>query len=257
MDKLTESQKRTEQVMDDAELRTAVAAIDWYHSIQLRPGLVTPGRNKSASALQNIRMPASFAGKTVLDVGAWDGFYSFEAERRGAARVVALDTFAWDERSGSAKSGFELARRALNSRVEDVEVEVLDISPDTVGTFDVVLFLGVLYHMRHPLLALEHVASVTKEMAIVETATDMRFSRTPVMAFYPERTRNNDSTNWWGPNPAAVKAMLHEVGFRKVVEIQPPSRIRAAARPLRRMWRERSLKPRLLSRDRATFHAWK
>jgi len=83
--------------------------------------------------LKQIRMPESLEGRTVLDVGAWDGFFSFEAERRGAARVLAVDSYCWGGEGPGTKDGFNLARRALGSRVEDREVEVLDLSPETAG----------------------------------------------------------------------------------------------------------------------------
>ena len=70
------------------------------------------------------------------------------------------------------KAGFELARKALDSKVEDLSIDVLDLSPERIGEFDLVLILGVLYHMRHPLLALERVASVTKDQLVLETHVD-------------------------------------------------------------------------------------
>src|SRR5436190_19587079 len=140
------------------ELRTAVEALEWHHTIDLGDGVGPPGRDPTPANLARINMPGSLAGKTVLDIGAWDGFYSFEAERRGASRVVAMDGFVWRNESGHpSKAGFEFARRALGSAVEDVFLDVMDLAPERVGgVFDVVLFLGVLYHLRHPLLALEN-----------------------------------------------------------------------------------------------------
>lgn len=163
-------------------------------------------------------------GKTVLDVGARDGYFSFAAERFGASRVLAVDGDTWSEPGG--KRSFERSRNALASRVEDLEIDVLDVSPQTVGSFDVVLFVGMLFQMRHPLLALERVASVTRELLVVETLVDMNFLRSPVAAFYPsERRREKD--NWWGPNRAAVLGMLESVGFAKVVSF-PLRRLTAA-----------------------------
>ena len=109
----------------------------------------------------------------MIDIGAWDGFFSFEAERRGAARVLAVDSFCWSGAGWGKKAGFELAREALRSKVEDAEIEVLDLDPNRIGVFDVVLFLGVLYHMRHPLLALEKVAAVTKGLLVLEAKVDL------------------------------------------------------------------------------------
>jgi len=111
----------------------------------------------------------------------------------------------------------------------------MDLSPAAVGgQFDVVLFLGVLYHMRHPLLALEKVASVTRERLILSTAVDLIDVDRPAAAFYPGTELNGDQTNWWGPNPACVTAMLHDVGFHRVEQV--------------------SMLP---SNDAAAFHAWK
>jgi len=213
------------------DLRTAVDQVSWFHTIDLGDGVVTPGRDDTPAKLQLVGLPADLSGKTVLDVGAWDGFFSFEAERRGAARVVAADSFSWGVGGPGSKAGFELARRALGSRVEDREVEVLDLSPETVGTFDVVLFLGVLYHMRHPLLALERVASVTRELLIVETYVELVHTRRPVMTFYPGKELRDDVSNWWAPNPAAVVAMLRDVGFARVEAIS--SALHGTAQPLR------------------------
>src|SRR5437016_13405957 len=132
--------------MTPEEIRSQVATIKWHHSIDLGHGIVTHGQDNSAKKLARLRLPESFAGKTVLDIGAWDGFFSFEAERRGAKRVLATDSFVWRGHVDWAnKSGFDLAKQALRSNVEEMEIDVLDLSPSTVGAFDGVLFLGVLY----------------------------------------------------------------------------------------------------------------
>jgi tRNA (mo5U34)-methyltransferase len=192
--------------------RAATEGIDWWHQIELPGNYVTPGLDESAAKFASLHLP-DLTGKTVLDVGAFDGYFSFAAERLGASRVVALDSYAWRRPGG--KDGFEYARGALASKVEDVEMEVLDIAPETVGEFDVVLFLGVLYHMRHPLLSLEKVASVTKERLVVETLADLTFLRSPAVAFYPW-SMLGDETNWWGPNRAAVIGMLRSLNFDQV-----------------------------------------
>jgi tRNA (mo5U34)-methyltransferase len=145
------------------DLAQRVKEIDWYHQIELPGGIMTPGVNRSAFALARLGLPASFAGKSVLDVGAWDGFYSFVAARRGAARVLATDSFVWQGRW--RQDGFLLARQALGlgDAVEDRHIDVMDLSPETLGeTFDVVLFLGVLYHLKDPLGALQRVSSVAR-----------------------------------------------------------------------------------------------
>src|SRR5437870_7721511 len=132
------------------DLKQRVDRIRWWHTIDLGGGVITPGASDNLKTLPKLGLPERLDGKAVLDIGAWDGFYSFEAERRGAARVLATDSFSWDGGGWGRKDGFELARHALRSHVEDRTIDVLALSPDIVGTFDVVLFLGVLYHMRHP-----------------------------------------------------------------------------------------------------------
>jgi tRNA (mo5U34)-methyltransferase len=204
--------------------------------------------------LARVKMPEDLTGKSVLDIGAWDGFFSFEAERRGASRVLAVDSFCWNGAGWGSKAGFELARRALNSKVEDAEMEVLDLSAEKIGTFDVVLFFGVLYHLRHPLLALEKVSSVTKSHLILETKVDLLSLRTPAMAFYLGDELNHDPTNWWAPNIPALCDMLRAVGFRRFEVVAKPDPwlvrwLRALGRG-EAAWRESQ-------RGRVTVHAWK
>jgi tRNA (mo5U34)-methyltransferase len=225
---------------------------------------VTAGADDTRERVEILKIPADLSGKSVLDVGAWDGFFSFEAERRNAQRVVAADSFAWDESRGHSKAGFELARRQLGSRVEDVDIDVMDLSPERVGSFDLVLCLGVLYHLRHPLLGLERVASVTKEQLILETHVDLALMRRPAMAFYPTHELYGDDTNWWGPNPLAVEAMLKDVGFSEVELVSPGSIAYLTARAARRTPHYARFiakyhgAPKVgLSHGRAVFHAFR
>lgn len=242
------------QSLPTDELQKRVAAHRWFHRIDLGNGLVTPGLDDTAAKLQRLKLPADFTGKTVLDIGAWDGFFSFEAERRGASRVVAVDSFCWSGEGWGHKAGFELARQALHSKVEDREIEVLDLTPENPGTFDVVFFFGVLYHMRHPLLALEKVAAVTKSHLILETKVDLLSFGTPAMAFYLGDELNGDPTNWWGPNISCLCDMLRAVGFQRIEIVAPPrpwfSRLLRALRKGKSPLRE-------FRRGRVALHAWK
>src|SRR5262245_7304082 len=116
--------------MDRDELQRRADALRWFHTIDLGQGVITKGVDSTQSErLAGLRLP-DFSGRSVLDVGAWDGFFSFEAERRGACRVVASDYYAWHGTgwgTGQGKAAFELARTALGSRVEDVDVDVMDL----------------------------------------------------------------------------------------------------------------------------------
>lgn len=247
--------------MPQSDTAAKVATLRWYHTIDLGGGIVTPGVDRTSVRLAELDLPVSFAGKTVLDVGAWDGFFSFEAEKRGAARVVAADHYAWHGLgwgTGQGKAGFELARRTLGSRVEDRDVDVLELSPESVGSFDIVFFLGVLYHVPNPLLALERVASVTKGMLVLETVVDMVGYSRPAAAFYPDRQLNSDPTNWWGPNHAAVAGMLRAVGFSRVTTVTPPrSAPFRAARALYHQLKGKNTIGAAFRQDRAVFHAFK
>ena len=251
------------------DLRRRVEEITWFHQIDLGGGIVTPGRDKSARKLKALRLP-SLAGKTVLDIGANDGFFSFAAERAGAARVVAIDWYAWANKSptnaplASTKAAFDLAHEVLGSRVETLEADLNDLTPEEVGRFDVVLMLGVLYHLRNPLLGLERAARLAKELLVVESLVDLVWTHRPVAAFYPAAAIPEPDTNWWAPNPAALRGMLLSCGFREVEIIGERgllskightayqvgnivhSRITAGRLPLEWTW---------LSTDRAIMHA--
>ncbi len=242
--------------MSPNDLRARVAAHRWYHTIDLGEGVITPGVDDTPHRLGRIALPASLTGLSVLDIGAWDGFFSFECERRGAARVVAADYFSWHGAGWGTKAGFQLAREALGSRVADIDIDVMDLSPERVGTFDLVLFLGVLYHLPHPLLALEKVASVTRGTLILETVVDLVGLQRPAVAFYPGRDLNNDPTNWWGPNPAAVAGMLETVGFQDVRTVTHlPGALYRAARALSHQLRGKNRLAAAFRQDRAVFHA--
>jgi tRNA (mo5U34)-methyltransferase len=194
----------------------------WWHRIEVGYGLVTPGHHGDIhhptgdkNLLGNMRLPENLTGKSVLDIGAWDGFYSFEAERRGARRVLAIDNFYRGKQEGSGSQGFEVAKEILNSKVEFRKAGVYDLNPEEFGMFDVVLCLGVLYHLRHPLLGMERIYSVTKEMLILETHYDPYHLGKPLAVFYENNETNDDVTTWWGFNESGLLALLRAAGFKK------------------------------------------
>jgi tRNA (mo5U34)-methyltransferase len=217
-----------------ARLRQRVAARPWFHTIDLGDGIVTPGCDNSPAKIAYLGLPERLDGMSVLDIGAYDGFFSFECERRGAARVVAADHFCWTYGGMATKEGFDLCKAALGSRVAEAFIPVEDISPERVGVFDLVLFLGVLYHAPDMVRYLRMVRSVCCGRVILETEVDAEDYPRPAAVFYPGNSLNNDASNFWGPNTACVEAMLREVGFRKVERVCTFNMVRRGNRPFHR-----------------------
>ena len=212
--------------VDSKQPADVAAKLKWFHSIDLGNGLVTEGL-KSLEILRNeadVAFSRGVAGKSVLDIGAWDGFFSFEAWRRGARRVLATDHYCWSGPGWGTKDGFNLAREVLSaSSVEDMDIDLLDLSHQSVGRFEIVLFLGVFYHLKDPLGALERIVPLAEKLIVVETHIDALDQKRPAMVFYPGRELNNDTTNWWGPNPACISAMLRLCGCTRVEMVPHPT----------------------------------
>jgi tRNA (mo5U34)-methyltransferase len=203
-------------------LRSNVESRTWFHTIDLGGGVVTPGEKDTLAEVAHMHLPEDLTGQRVLDIGAYDGFYAFEAERRGAADVLATDSWTWNWPGSDARGNFDLARAALGSRVRTQDIAVEDLEPDAVGgVFDLVLFLGVLYHAPDPLGYLRRVRSVTGGVAVVETLVDLLDVDVPAMAYYPGAALNEDASNHFGPNALAVEGLLTDAGFSRVVAFEP------------------------------------
>jgi len=254
-----DSLKNPERRLEARALYDKVHAIPfWFHSIDLGMGVTTPGiksPEQHKQELASINLP-DMHGKTVLDIGAWDGFYSFAAEQRGAARVVALDYHVWgldreaknrykaecqqkgipqqhprsisglwrfDELPG--KRGFDLAHETLSSNVEAVVGDLMEMDMESLGQFDVVLYLGVLYHLENPLKSLRRVRQVTKQVAIIETeAMEIGgFTDRSLCEFFPPKAKLlDDPTNFWAPNASALVGLCDAAGFSKVELLTAP-----------------------------------
>jgi tRNA (mo5U34)-methyltransferase len=205
----------------------------WYHRIELPDGVVTPGWAPINPAAY--RVPADLTGKRVLDVGAWDGYWTFEALKRGAKEAVAIDDFSdflgsVPQSDRRAWQNFDLCREALgygDDRCSRRDMSVYDLTPDTFGRFDVVFFFGVLYHLRHPLLALDKVSAVCDGDIYVESAVLDDFSPyrgglnhgypggQMVMEFYPDKQYGINDTNWWVPTVQCLAHMVRAAGFAR------------------------------------------
>jgi tRNA (mo5U34)-methyltransferase len=236
-----------------SELQAQVDSLIWYHTMDLGQGVVTDGFCKKY--LENGHLP-DFKGKSVLDIGAWDGYYSFLAEREGASKVVALDHYVWgvdfakrnpywvechdkgilpDHNLDTTefwnpelpgKRGFDIAHAAYESEVEAVVDNFATVDPSRLGTFDIVLFLGVLYHLKDPLTALEAVRRLTGQVAVIETEALLIPGREcwSGLEFTAGCYRGYDYSNWFTPTLEAVHEMCLAAGFSKVTTmIGPPS----------------------------------
>ncbi|MBZ9677601.1 TIGR04290 family methyltransferase [Mesorhizobium sp. ES1-1] len=214
-----------------AEIQARIDALGpWFHNMELAGVATAPDHflgNYPSVKWRKFAdvIPHDLSGKSVLDIGCNAGFYSIEMKRRGAERVLGID---FDEAY--------LAQARFAAEIADCEIEFRQLSVYDVGalgeTFDIVLFMGVLYHLRHPLLALDlirqHVANDllvfqsmqrgSKETLPVEENyhfwTHDLFERAafPKLHFIEHRYAD-DPTNWWIPNRACTEAMLRSAGF--------------------------------------------
>jgi tRNA (mo5U34)-methyltransferase len=232
--------------LEPSELQEYVGRIGWYHEIDLGDGVITPGMKHRADIDNEWELFAlgDLTGRSVLDIGGIDGAYAFLAERAGASRVAVLDhylwaadpdhytrvfrehldlgttppapheTAAWHPDTTPLRWRFDTARQALDSHVEAISVDFMDCDLAAVGTWDIVLFLGVLYHMTDPIGALRRVAAVTRQQAIIETeAMFLRGHPEALLRFFPDGELNHDRSNWWVPNLAALMGLVGAAGF--------------------------------------------
>jgi tRNA (mo5U34)-methyltransferase len=189
----------------------------WYHSIDLPDGRIIPGIipvEALRARMDAFGLPVDLRGKRVLDVGAATGWCSFEMERRGAD-VVAVDCVEYDD--------FRVAHRILDSKVDYKLLDVDELTPEFLGTFDIVLFFGVLYHLRHPLLGLERVLALARDTVLVESfvcdghlSEAERVANGCYMEFYETDELGGQIDNWVGPTANCLAAMCRSAGFVRV-----------------------------------------
>jgi tRNA (mo5U34)-methyltransferase len=200
-----------------------VASLPWYHTIDLGNGVVTPGHYDHRPYLHYYGLPEDLSGKRAIDIGAASGFFSFELERRGA-QVTATELPEWfDHDFGPAyqpdqtlETGqlylhqpFDVAKRILGSNVARKYINIYDLSPETVGEFDIAFCGSVLLHLTDPIRALWKIAGVTREKAIIATliAPEHADRSLAVMTGY---TRGD---TWWAPTRACLELMAVCAGF--------------------------------------------
>ncbi len=216
---------------DEQSLRAAVGGNAlWYHTIELRPGVVTPGWFDLRSIVERMPWP-DVAGKRCLDVGTYDGFLAFELERRGAREVIAADLSdhtRWDWLPESRASGpdylaaiagpdkaagFKVAKNALGSSVQRVETSIYDLDCNRLGTFDVVVCGSILLHLRDPLRALEAIRRVCHGLLLSAETIDLALSVRHPRAGVARIVGSERLLHWWIPSLAGHRRMVHVAGF--------------------------------------------
>lgn len=198
----------SERELTREQAKQLVAAVsDWHHRFEIFPGVTTPGRYDPGFLLEKLDLAKDLTGQRVLDVGPSDGFFSLSLRRRGA-QVVAVDYRPRE------LHGFGVMERISGLDFDYRHQNVYDINRGAFGTFDIVLFLGVLYHLPDMLRALWILRSVCADRLFVETqcAVDMS-PEIPAVRYYRQRTLNDDITNFWSLTPSCLAAMLHDTAF--------------------------------------------
>lgn len=199
--------------------------LSFWHSIQLPDGSVTPGA-KSIELLQSeesaVLEHCSFEGKTVLDVGAWDGYFSFAAERNGAKEVTASDWHCWVGDGWGKKASFDFVKKSLKSKVKELVCKAEELPTDG-NKFDIVMLLGVTYHVKNPIALIERVACRSNDLVVIETEYRDDNITEPLIYLIPDDSLNNDHSNWNVPNLAGVRSMMEIAGLKDVKVTKHPT----------------------------------
>ena len=219
-------------VHKSAEAAPAPTTIDdvaWYHTIELPDGRVTPGLFDHRALVPRYGLPVSLAGRRVLDVATFNGFWAFEMERRGADKVTAVDLdkasqidipqparvqLEREKVDAEIGQGFALAKEALGSHVERVVSSVYDLDASKLGTFDFVHVADLLVHLRSPIAALTAIRSVCSGELLISDGYDPRLSRPH--RHLVEYLGGWDDAVWWLPSLDTFAQMVVDAGFRDV-----------------------------------------
>jgi tRNA (mo5U34)-methyltransferase len=186
----------------------------WHQRFELAPGIYTPGSNDIGFLLDAACLPDNIDGASVLDIGATNGGLAFELERRGAGRVVTVDIYSGDW------FGFEQLKALLNSNVEYMCGSIYELPAKLNEQFDIVVFCGVLYHLRHPLLALDMIRTLTRGRALIETAVCDRdlveTASRSLVHYHRLDDLNDDGSNWFEPSVAALTDWCRSCGLEPI-----------------------------------------
>lgn len=227
-----------------------VSEIGWYHTINLGGGVVTPGFIDNRATVDRFGLPRDMTGMRCLDIGTYDGFWAFEMERRGAREVIGIDVDSplehdmprlqraeavrvagmqserqrqrWSETQSSRGlqypgAGFALAKEALGSRARRENINVYDVSPERLGTFDVVLISQLLLRLRDPQTVIENMFSVARGIAIIAEPFDAELEEAsrPLSEFVGTTVLGV----WWRHSIQSMRKMMEVAGFAPVEEV--------------------------------------
>jgi SAM-dependent methyltransferase len=220
--------------MNEQEIKELLATRRWYHTYEILPGIVTPGKTSQCHNLDTIltdlyKMPVDMSGMRVLDIGAYDGMYTFAYESRGA------DVIGYDIQDPD-RTGFDISRKVLNSKAQYIQGSVYDLDPKEIGLFDIVGFFGVYYHLKDARLAFEKIFNIVKPggMLFFEgECLDNAYKREPKfeenralleqinkvlpISYFTSGDYDDHFSNWTVPNQLCLKEWVLSAGFEDVV----------------------------------------
>jgi tRNA (mo5U34)-methyltransferase len=179
----------------------------WYHKFEIYPGIWTPGVYDPSGILRELKLPDDMRGMRVLEIGPADGYFTKMLCARGA-KVVAVDYAAKDY------YGFEVMERLAQVAYDFRHCNLFDIDPSSLGAFDVILCLGVLYHLPDPLRGLWILSNILAPKLILDTLVSTKYGDECVAEFIPDVSPNGDYTNFWAPTTKCCEMMLGDVGYK-------------------------------------------
>lgn len=191
-----------------AEAKKLVASVPhWHHIFEIFPGLITPGSYDPMFLWEKLKLPTDLTGLRVLDIGTSDGFFARSLGERGAEIVCV------DYRDKTAH-GFGVMEALSGKAFEYRRMNLYEMNPESLGKFDIILFLGVLYHLPDMMRAFGILRSLSRGSIYVETHSENDFCPDISAArYYVHDTLSNDWTNFWAPNRLCVLDMLYDAGF--------------------------------------------
>lgn len=196
-----------ENAVNLVEAQQVVAARPWwYHRFEIFPGLTTPGVYDPSGTLEKLNLPADMSGMRVLEIGPADGYFTKKMTARGAD-VTAVDYAAKDF------YGFAIMERLAGRPFTFINANIYDLGGLGLKPFDLVICLGVLYHLPDMLRALWTLRSLVGEKFILETAISLKHQEEPFAEYRPGISENGDYTNFWSPNPLCCEKMLKDCAF--------------------------------------------